>query len=560
MRNTAFVFPGAALALMILLGREASPAMATNTPAEVNWSAAVSSAKADLGMPLQDLRELDGFAEAARKLGPQTYREEAFGADLQTINVMISVLRPYVGSAGSPVLLPLDAKRLANDMAGSGTLLNKDKTASYFGGLKPLAFHPGPYGYRAYFQLKKTSTVMISGSSIFYQLPGNPKLPTLLSCLALREAARKAKGNEDEANEAFYEDLATSENGIELRKAGYFGVNEAAVPCTFAGALVEVHILCDSVGEPDCKVKDLARSIISRLTFVGGSPRPKTKPGINDPIKAQQVLVGKLESESEKRKDKVELPVYNKPGELLENSGEGGKGGSRDYNVYGPIIFPTDPSATAQTVIFRKGEYCLSKKEDKKDRCVHNGKVIYKAKVGDWRDNFCELRGANRLFTCPAGSGHAGQDIWGDGWVPGKYPLRAVTDGIAFRRFPRQPAVTISDVNATNIDYIYRHMRPSVLAKHGIGSPTPKKVKRGCVLALVDELQNLSGKKTSLTDGDGGVSYEATSPHLHFEIRVPTQSGYQHVSPYWTVTSAHKFTKTKVDTAPIAEGPCGPKV
>src|ERR1700733_12867808 len=145
--------------------------------------------------------------------------------------------------------------------------------------------------------------------------------------------------------------------------------------------------------------------------------------------------------------------------DLIPNTSEGGLGGSKDNNVYGPIVFPTDLSATAQTVVFRVDENCLDEKTKSGKQCILGNVTITRDPIGVWRDNFCERRGANRLFMCAAGRGHAGQDIWGD-WKnkPGVYPIFSVADGVAFRRFPRQPAVTVSDVDVTNIDYIYRHM------------------------------------------------------------------------------------------------------
>src|SRR4029077_4758155 len=99
-----------------------------------------------------------------------------------------------------------------------------------------------------------------------------------------------------------------------------------------------------------------------------------------------------------------------------------------------------------------------------------SGFVLGKAAIGHWGENFFEGKFGNRFPQFPHASGHAGQDIWGKGWNESsvQHPLRSVVDGIAFRRFPAQPAVTVSDVNGTNIDYIYRHMRPSILDKNGI--------------------------------------------------------------------------------------------
>jgi hypothetical protein len=548
-----------ALAANTLL--DTSKASATMAPFEivdVDWSGAIAVYKALHGDVLSKLRVTKGYQETAAKIAAN-YAKESFGADLQTINAISSTLRPNIYRAGSPVLLPFEMSRLANEMILSGVFTNKGKTGSYFGPLKSLAFHPGPYGYRAYFRLKKTSTVMISGSSILFHVPSNLALPQLEPCRSIIETAQKASGDDEGANDKFFQYLAKYDKKIGLVDAEYFGETEAAVPCVFAGALIEVHILCDSIGDPDCKVRDTARSILSRLTFVGGSPRPKSKPNINDPIQKLAKLVESLENDAAKA-HKAKLPVYSEPGDLLPGSGVNGKAGSRDSGVYGFILFPTDLRASAQTVVYRADQNCLPGDEDKGSTCIHAGTEITKAPLGQWRDNFCEARSGNRLFMCPEGRGHAGQDVWGKDWKgqPGMFPLRAVIDGIAFRRFPAQPAVTVSDVNGTNIDYIYRHMRPSGLSQHGIAPSEAIQVSRGCTLALADRLQSVADKKTKLVDN--GISYVATAPHLHFEIRVPTRSGFQHVSPYWTLVQAHRFAITKVDTGPASSVACGPKL
>jgi hypothetical protein len=99
-------------------------------------------------------------------------------------------------------------------------------------------------------------------------------------------------------------------------------------------------------------------------------------------------------------------------------------------------------------------------------------------------------------------------------------------------------------------------MRPSELRKHGIPPSEAVKVEQGCILAFVDKPQSVSHTKTTLDDD--GSFYEATAPHLHFEIRVPRIGGFQNVSPYWTVVHSHRFRLTGSFTSPAAsDRPCG---
>lgn len=543
---------GAVGIAMALLASPAAADMAPTEPAEVDWKVAIAAYKSQAGDNLEGLRGIRAIRDQIAQRRPIEGLEADTQQDLATINALIAPIRPNIAFAGSPVLLPFDVKRLSDDFLRSGSPRRAENTAVYFGRFKSLAFHPGPYGYRAYLGLKKSSTVMISGSSIFYKLPGNPMLPALKSCVGLVAEAKKA-ASDSNARNAFFSDLAKYERNIGEVHAQNFSEIEAAIPCMFAGALVEVNILCDEVGDPDCKVKDLAQEIIASLTFVGGAPRSRQAANTNDPIQRLGKEVKDLRAAAKGSNKKT--PAYGEPGDIIPFSGVHGKGGSKDPNVYGPILFPTDLSAAAQTVVYRSDEECQTGEVNGTTDCkTQTGLTIVKSKPGEWRDNFCEKRSGGSLLTCPEGIGHAGQDIWGKGWNEStlKYPLRAVADGIAFRRFPTQPAVTLSDVNGSNIDYIYRHMRPSELNRT-IAAAVPQKVKRGCTLAPVDRLQSVA-KNGPLVDGN--TRFDATARHLHFEIRVPTRAGYQNVSPYQTVLHAHRVNVTGVDTSAAVVGPC----
>lgn len=326
----------------------------------------------------------------------------------------------------------------------------------------------------------------------------------------------------------------------------FFSSHEAAIPCNFAGSILEIHILCDESSDANCTIHNIARGVISQLAFAGGGPRPNNNFGLNDPLK---IAASNMDLISRNIKTlRIRLPVYNPPGDLIPNTSAGNLGGSKDNNVYGPIVFPTDLTATAQTVVFRIDKNCLNEETQQGDSCVVDGVKIKRDAIGVWRDNFCENRGKeNRLFMCAFGHGHAGQDVWGrwDGQA-GVHPLYSVVDGVAFRRFPTQPAVTISDIDVSNIDYVYRHMRPSILKAHKIAESQPTIVKRGCEIALVDQLErvvnnqleHVANNQTLLNDS--GASYRPTAVHLHFEIRVPTVSGFQYVSPYQTIVVANQ--------------------
>jgi hypothetical protein len=179
------------------------------------------------------------------------------------------------------VLLPFNFAIVDRDVIDTGSVATPGTPPASFRRLRPLGFYPGPYGYRSYFRLEGTSSVMVSGSSIFYRLPGDPQLPMLRACRSLIEEARQT--DKISAGD-FFKNLRNYGTKIGVVAAEYFGEREAAIPCLFAGALIEVHILCDSYGDPDCKIKDVARDIIASMNFVGGSPRPHDLPGVTNPI------------------------------------------------------------------------------------------------------------------------------------------------------------------------------------------------------------------------------------------------------------------------------------
>lgn len=529
------------------------PSQASMAPYELpplDWQAAISAYKDLGGNDLEKLRAIKALAPLIEKEKASLAVAGLDNPDLATINAVSSLFRPDISAAGSPVLLPFNFAIIDRDVIDTGSVATPGTPPASFRRLRPLGFYPGPYGYRSYFRLEGTSSVMVSGSSIFYRLPGDPQLPMLRACRSLIEEARQT--DKISAGD-FFKNLRNYGTKIGVVAAEYFSEREAAIPCLFAGALIEVHILCDSYGDPDCKIKDVARDIIASMNFVGGSPRPNDLPGVTDPIHSLAKKIDDLDA-ALSNADKQSFPSYGEPGDIAPNSGVQGKPGSHDLGLYGSIAFPTDMTAVAQSVVYREDQFCLLGDSNKGAACqTRAGLQIRKIHIGEWRDNFCEARSGNQLPTCPVGHGHAGQDIWGKGWNSDttEHPLRAAVDGVAFRRFPAQPAVTVSDVLGANIDYIYRHMRPSMLDSNGIVASTPRMVKRGCTMALVDRLQGVSLAPTKLNDGK--ISYIATARHLHFEIRVPTQAGFQNVSPYQTVVWAHRIAVSKVDisSAPL---------
>jgi len=228
---------------VIIVSTPSFAGMASYTPAKVNWASAIQRDWSNRSAVISRVRTFAGYNSASGKISTAGYEGQDFAADLVTINAITSTIHPKIHFAGSPVLLPIDIDQLTKGMIETGKLSNKEKVDFYFGTLKGLAFYPGAYGYRAYFRLKKTSTVMISGSSIFYQIPAPEKvLPELQSCESLIMLARKAAQQDEKADEEFFKELGKYDKKIGLKPA-YFGESEATVPCMLEGALVEINIL-----------------------------------------------------------------------------------------------------------------------------------------------------------------------------------------------------------------------------------------------------------------------------------------------------------------------------
>jgi hypothetical protein len=525
------------LSACLMAGNAHAGSIAPYKVVAVDWKAATSSDFQTSPGLAGAVRSLPGYAK--QSAAARTRTASLQGADdLVAINTVFGVIRPQVTEAGSPVLLPVDIDRLASDMVSIRKLLNKDAIDSYSGPFKSNGFYPGRYGYRAYFTYGKISSVTVAGSSILFDIPTKVAMPKIKPCGELiGEARRSLAAGGDAEKQKFLAYLTAYENQNGEKDNEYFSEREAAVPCQFAGALVEVSILCDKYDDVACSVAEIGREVFARLNFVGGAPQGVRSDGYADHLRDLVARRAAVLATA-----RTPFPTYAAEGQLLPASvAGGGDVGAGDAGIYGLITFPTTKEAAAQTVVFRTDETCLPGwvHDDLAKTCAANGVLITMAKPGDWRDNFCERRGGNRLFSCPSGYGHAGQDVWGVDWrgKSDKFALYAPMDGIAFRRFSAQPAVTISDINGLNIDYVYRHMRPSSLRLHGIKPATPVRVTQGCVIALVG---NLQGEAKDAPTVDDGHTYAVTAPHLHLEIRAPTASGFANVAPYATLVDAHK--------------------
>ncbi len=531
--------------------------------ADVDWPAAASATIAADQSTWTQVENIAGFsakAAALKKHLSNGLHTSPISDDLIAINVVASVIHPNIAEAGSPVLLPVDFGKFTNGLVATGHLEQLGKKRDYFGPLRSTMFEPGALGYRAFYRVGENSTVLVSGSSIFYDLKERTPFPALRDCSAWIAEARA--GNVSDAD--FARNLKGYEQGNLEARDGYYGVKEAAVPCMFAHALIEISILCNTSDESICSTSLLGRAIFRSLSFVGGAPQPSRVKKLLDGLTARIAAEATLSAQSAKVKT-----IYGAPGALIPGTVYGGsQSGATEDAIFGLITYPLEISAVAQTVVFREdhGENVCAPgwslvgfsgqcRRDRPYPGTAESPTYTPVIPGVWGDNFCEDRSANVLFSCPAGEGHAGQDLWGPAWVNYKqnlhcHPLVATVDSIAFRRFEHQPAVTLADVNGLNVDYIYRHVYPNELKAHGIPASGPKPVKQGQVIAFVGNLQEQTGGTCSANDKSrdcvNGYKYDLTAPHLHLEIRVPTKAGFRYAPPYPTLVLAHKALESGV--------------
>ncbi len=206
--------------------------------------------------------------------------------------------------------------------------------------------------------------------------------------------------------------------------------------------------------------------------------------------------------------------TYYGPGRLIPGTGYRGNSGRSDYTVYSNIRFPL-----AEAPAFANTQYYAHR--------VAGGVRAY-----PWRDNFCESR-SFFLSQCPGGMGHQGQDIGAGGCnaaslgddrcSPHQNDVVAVRDGTILRASGQEAVWLIVNTPTEHIRFRYLHMRPKLLDADRVLSG--RVVNAG---ETIGQVGNFSGH-------ENGTSY-----HLHFDIQVPTRTGWIYVNPYMTLVAAYE--------------------
>jgi hypothetical protein len=472
--------------LLLALGSVGSSAQEMAKPprlsfAQVDWPAAIESlAKTGAQQPSNGL---------ARRHPMGTSRP------LARLNAMMAQRFAGLASSPIPVLLPFDVDTLARDLA-EGAEPGDD--ARYLAGFHVTKFfYPGPAGYDAAFVIHTSELaelsdikfaapieVQISGSRLLYELD-NP--------------------------------IATEGSSVAALEPEFPGIRrlmiEHSLRYTFTrfGVPYLVSISCYDANVarykmPTCHAADrVAQRFLRALRFVGGTPlnfAATARLPIDRPGRVSQTF------------------GYYAPGQLFPGTGFRGQGGREDYTVYSQIRFPL-----AEIPVYANTEVFRSRNRMRISDLSESPNISY-----SWRDNFCERR-SFPVAQCPSGIGHQGQDIRPAGCklVPGSErceqhgDILAVRDGMILRS-PKQEAAYLF-VNTANEHIRFRYLHMSPRKMDGDNLLSGRRVDEG---EVIGEVGNFSMKAA-------GTSY-----HLHFDIQVPTRTGWVFVNPYMTLVSAYE--------------------
>ena len=403
-----------------------------------------------------------------------------------------------IAASPVPVLLPLDVIALLRDQGnapGDGQSANGEK---YFAGFHPPRFFlSGPGGYDATFTIHTSDVaeladislpdpveIQISGLAFTYELDQQTPETRPVPALEGRFPGIKRLMQEGHLRYAFVQ----------------FGVPYVVSIECFDGRPRLLRLIC-------AQADRIALHFLNRLQIAGGTPQ--TAANVEPPVVERPRTTSPMFS-------------YYGPGRIYPGSGFHGASGRVDYTTFASIRFPlADSPAYANSQIYR-------------DRARPKSAVREAAASMDyaypWRDNFCERRGFP-VGQCFAGIGHQGQDLrpapcaaplGNDRCEPGHNAV-AVRDG-AIMRSPKQEAVYVV-INTANehMRFRYLHMEPRKMDEDNLLSG--RDVREG---EMIGQVSNYSQK-------ENGTSY-----HLHFDVQVPTRTGWVFVNPYMTLVTAYE--------------------
>lgn len=530
-RRNILALSVSALTVSLLIGPLHAQRAETPIPqkAQVDWSAAARDAQS-LSPLLSRAPQDKAFtrrhrSRVTRRLDRLTIKEGM--APLAHLNEVAVELFPGVATVPIPVLAPFETSRFLNEKArfkdgGARSRVNMRREFLHDAGstlqIVPdatgydaiVTYEPGALGRRG-IASRKRRMVHIAGAAQSY---GGAETGDLVADLQAEYPGLRRYLGEDEV-------------GYSFRK---YGVPYFAIASCSSGRTDPEALTCE-------QAEDLLRITVRNLRLLGGSPLPMKARASAKPPPPRR-MSSKFQ--------------YFPPGKLLDNTGDDGKEGAPDRNVYANIRFPLKEAPSyGQSQVFMNGGNCLSTPGTTdhivplnpqpgdtraRYRCTQNQKQLLRweghpENYGQpWRDNFCEARRGTPGSTleCPAGRGHAGQDIRPKDCPgaatsakcrPDTHPVVAVATGNACRDGNK---IRLRLVGADQY-YVYLHMNKRTMDAAGMQDQRCTAVAREQVIGKVGNFQDVEG---------------GTTTHLHFEIH--PVNALSRFNPYMTLVRAYE--------------------
>ena len=422
---------------------------------------------------------------------------------IDRLNAATATQLPGIARSAIPVLLPFDVDADLRDRVAGTAPADPDKAYGRGFG-RPVFFAPGPAGYDADYRFSLAGiptladirfsadvNLMVSGSLLTYEV--DPPVA---------EAAVNV-GTSVPALEADFPGIrrSMSENYVRYSFVRWGVPYVVAIDCFDGGRARFHHMACRDADR-------VIALVLTSLRLVGGMPPSATTAAI--PESAATIAPQTI------ARPAAVSPTftYYPAGRLVPGTGPHNGNGRADDTVYSAIRFPV-----AAAPAFADTQYFA--------RRVIGGVAAY-----PWRDNFCERRGFY-VGQCPGGSGHQGQDIRAaacsttsagdDRCASDQNDVVAARDGMIMRAPGQEAVYLVVNTPTEHIRFRYLHMRPKALDAAGVLSG--RVVKAG---ETIGQIGNFSGH-------ENGTSY-----HLHFDVQVPTRTGWVFVSPYMTLVASYE--------------------
>ena len=472
------------------------------------------------------------LADVDRQFNRFTFTKKDTLRPLAILDVLMDAIVPGVSQVPIPVLAPIDTARYVSEAARLRRFQPKPVRAFLSPTVSRMQFLGKSTGYDIFLSLKP--------SSLGRYQTATPLQIHLGGTGILYEVDNQDKSDADDQRGTVVEDKALQDLYPRLRR----NLSDDGITYSFVkyGVPYFANVSCSNETPPAAKsapcadVEEVLRIVLRELRLIGGAPLPI-------PAAKQDV--------APRPAKKSASFTYFAPGNLLPGTSQNGLGGVTQKVLWGAsdLLFPIDlKPAFANSQNFMHGGNCLDDKitlPQGRYKCrVNPGKILEPREDNpenyaySWRDNYCEVRNDNQREPkdCPAHrKAHEGQDIrprecrWdGTRCRINLFDVVAVTKGHAFWKSENNNVKYIPD-DTSGVYFVYLHMDPDSLRRAGLKKDQLIYRKRG---QKIGEVGNWMG-----TDA------HATTAHLHFEIRNPSNpcGNYGCTSaPYWTLIRAYE--------------------